>query len=943
MSLPGPATTDPLRRTPWLALLLAILLNLTGIPLFGRAEFVLGGFITFAVARSCGPWVGMWVAALAALPPAWRWGNPSSVALFAGEAWLVGRYCGPGSRWRSWQVVLLWWAFVGLPVTAWRYEVVRPMPSPLFWMVLVKLPLNAVVAAFCADLLLKIHLVRRWLRLGTDSTGADTVRGALTRPVLLVATVPVIALGLVMLRLGDSFARIELERRMEDTCARAQGRIDHHLQEHLRLMRGLAHLWADSPTATPVGARWPEEWHEIYPGLAGLVFADATEAEEILHAREDAWSKHWPASWRPLLDEARQLKEPGILSSREHDDGAILLAAPFQREQGAPGLIGAFINLNLLVAALPRGMLGADEDLIVMSPAGRVVLAQTATGVVEFDPRRLLAALPAPGGRGMFEYVEARAGRRPESYSVVARTHPRIEWTFFVRRPVAASLRPLLIIYGLIGVVVTLSAIIAWACARVVVRRVTVPLQQLVHGATQIAEAPEAKSLREQLSTVRGLEEVERLAAHFIHMTEQLQETNRRLRETADQRGRLNAQLEEHLNELERRVQERTAELQRAMQDAQRANEAKSHFLAATSHEIRTPLNGVIGMADLLSRMPLEDDQAECVRVIGTSGRMLLNLINDILDLSKIEAGSLVIEHRGFSLRALVEQTVEVFGVQAREKHLALQVEGMAALPDAVEGDSHRLQQVMANLLGNALKFTQRGHVTLKASASWKEDTVMFRCAVEDTGIGIAPDHLQRLFTPFTQVDGSITRRFGGSGLGLAISRKLVELMGGEIGVESTAGVGSRFEFSVPLRAASLVAVVAGRAPEPPADRAPRSLRVLVVDDNPVNLRVAEMMLMSVGHQVATAVNGEEAVTVAQEQVFDLILMDLHMPGMSGYDAARQLRAKGCSAAILALSADALSDVPAACEASGMNGFISKPINVDRLKEALASVVSVRR
>ena len=422
------------------------------------------------------------------------------------------------------------------------------------------------------------------------------------------------------------------------------------------------------------------------------------------------------------------------------------------------------------------------------------------------------------------------------------------------------------------------------------------------------------------------------------------------------------------------------AERERARQTALAAARIKSQFLAAMSHEIRTPMNGVLGMLGLLQTTRLDDEQREYADTAHRSGEALLTVINDILDFSKIEAGKMAFEQVAFSTAGIVEDTVHMLAAGAQAKGIDLTVDIGRDVPAGLRGDPGRLRQVLTNLIGNAIKFTERGSVTIKVSAECGAQSAetsesatlsTLRFEVIDTGIGIAAEDCARLFQAFVQADGAFNRRFGGTGLGLAISRQLVEIMGGEIGVESQPGQGSRFWFTVRLERA-----------EPPSEVADEmqsrrrvlgrfqrfKARVLVAEDNAGNQRVVRGMLEKLGVQVEVAGNGRESVEMVRRFPFDLVLMDCEMPEMDGIEAPREIR--GCESEnslesgvasresravkgqspdskiphprlpVIAMTAHAMAGDREKCLEAGMDDYLSKPLNLDGLHQKLARWLS---
>lgn len=465
------------------------------------------------------------------------------------------------------------------------------------------------------------------------------------------------------------------------------------------------------------------------------------------------------------------------------------------------------------------------------------------------------------------------------------------------------------------------------------IRRQTRPISDLTNHAVRIS----AGDLNETIPPSHKKDEVGKLTTAFSNLILKLQAQKNAYKNQAHQIKELN-------NNLENKIIERTKSLKEATIKAEAASTAKSEFLATMSHEIRTPLNGMLGMAQILNRTMLTIDQKNYVQTINRSGDALLSIINDILDFSKIEAGKLQLEPTIFNLQKVAQEAIELFQEKAKDKNITIILHYNPDTPVYFYGDLGRIRQIILNLLGNAIKFTVKGGVTIQVSSERKDNEKNWlRVSIQDTGIGIAKKDQDKLFSAFQQADASTTRKFGGTGLGLAICKKLIEIMNGTIGFNSTENEGSEFWFEVYLPVAE----------KPQENNSMLGYEkndtticlhghILLVEDNPINQLVAQEMIECTGVTVDIAENGFKAVDAWKNNQYDLILMDCLMPEMDGYEATKKIRSleNKSRIPIIALTANAMESDRQACHAAGMDDFVSKPIQMDILHATLAQWLS---
>jgi signal transduction histidine kinase/HPt (histidine-containing phosphotransfer) domain-containing protein len=587
------------------------------------------------------------------------------------------------------------------------------------------------------------------------------------------------------------------------------------------------------------------------------------------------------------------------------------------------GVTVAEVNLRFIWDVVARIKVGNTGKAFVVDRQGRLIAHPDLWPVLRKTDLSTRAAVraglsgAAPSETG--DVSEDLSGQRVLSRYVMV---PTLGWLVFVELPLNEAYAPIYTSVGRSALLLLALLACAVLAAFLLSRRMTVPIRLLTQGAARIGSG----DLEQRLAINTG-DELEALGEQFNQMA---------------------AHLRESYATLERKVIERTAELEkardaalaahaaaeRARNVAEQANETKSRFLAVVSHELRTPLNGVMGVLQLLDDGRLNEAQRNYLATAATSGDTLIGLIDTILEYARLEASAEVLESRDFRLDQLIESAADLLRPQALAKGLAFDLSCDGSARMHAHGDPVRLNRVLLNVIGNAVKFTSDGRIGLRATIARQPSGYQLRLTVDDTGIGIAPEMHERIFEDFVQADDSVARRFGGTGLGLAIARRLARLMGGDLTVESTPGSGSAFHLVMPLKPAE----DRPSAPGVAEHSVSQPLRVLLVDDDPVNCEIGEAMLRRLGHQAVVARNGTSAIELAAREAFDVILMDLHMPDMDGIEATERIRKLPLPRfpRIIALTADVSERSRERFSQAGIHTIIGKPILMKTLRDALA-------
>jgi signal transduction histidine kinase/ActR/RegA family two-component response regulator len=748
------------------------------------------------------------------------------------------------------------------------------------------------------------------------------LRVRLVVAVLAMTAPTIVAVILLMGSLSAGLLSSAAERELADTAAStadAVDRWDHSFVQALDNLRGQpAIVGMDPATQRPA----LEQMKRVYDRIATI---RTTRADGMSLVRTDGdtpadYKDHvWFQQCMAGVPVVRQ-----TLARRAGGRPALTISEPIHDANGnIVGVVSAVTDLYAMTQELGLTRRSAAQlaPTYVVDESGHVLAHPEQESAIEL---RDLSAYP-PVASALQSRVGAitfkdEQGREWFAHSV----HLANGWTVVSQAPremaMARGAEMMRVAYGLALASLLLIAGLTLLLANRMVR----PIRELTTAASELSEGNWDKRVPE-----RGDDEIGVLARTFNKMVVQLERAYRHI--------------EEEVNRRTIELRESNEELGRAKAEAERANRAKDHFLANMSHEIRTPITAIVGFADVV----LEPDQTlsdrhDLLQVIRRNARHLLDLINDILDVSKIEAGQMSVERIPCELQQLVAEAVSLVRPRVTEKGLELKVVFDGAIPRKIQTDPLRLRQILVNLIGNAQKFTEQGSIELRVSSELKGSdggNCKVRFSVTDTGIGMTSEQATRLFRPFTQADGSTSRRFGGTGLGLSISKSLANLLGGDVDVISRAGWGSTFTAVIdggPTHGIEMLADPTESElarPRPDPAKTPEIMlrgRILLAEDGPDNQRLISLHLRRAGAEVEIADNGQIAVDRVRGEHFDLVLMDMQMPELDGYAATSKLRSCGCRLPILALTAHAMAEDRAKCLAAGCDDYLTKP--VDKVK-----------
>jgi signal transduction histidine kinase/ActR/RegA family two-component response regulator len=921
-------------------------LNRFELPVFGGTSLVFGGVASLLSAFFLGPVFGGITAAVAFAQTWIAWQHPAGFVCYTLEAVAVG-WLVQHRRFGLLPATALYWLLCGVPLTVGFLTWVDAAPFPANWALAIKYPLNGLLAAAFVLPIGNSDPFRRWLNLPALDESRTPLQRALFRRFGIIAVLPPLLLILLLGQWFDRTLRASAEKALTDDARDIGAEIEAYVFDHQRDLVTLARQLRLSNLRDPADfAPRLEILRQQYSGFLTLFIADA--GGEVVGNAPTVDARGAPFVIRGLnVADRDYFREPmgdgrpyvsGVFRGRDlGHDLIVALSVPILGPDDRPQfLLEGSLNLKALIEKLRMRDRVHDRDLVIADHAGKVVLTAGRVEIpplADFGSRVAFRPLADLDGAALLDRY-APGHSRPERHVAVSSATPALRWRVVLLEPIWLTQRRVALFYALSGLASLLVIALALLLARSTAAEITEPLQRLVRR-TQALARRETAPAEPEISYPSG--ELTTISRELENSARTLIESNAQLAGAIVDRNKSHRDLRLILKTLDERVRDRTSQLEAASKAAESANQAKSEFLASMSHELRTTLNVIIGMTEVLREQTLgqlNPEQLDAIASVEESGRHLLSLINDILDLSKIEAGMLELDLQENSVRDICESSLRFVRESALKNRLTLTaVYGQTATH--LFADGRRLKQILVNLLSNAVKFTPAGgRVELTVNTGADATRMIF--SVQDTGIGIAPEQQSKLFRAFQQIDSALNRKYAGTGLGLALVKRLAEMQGGEVSVTSEPGAGSRFVVSLPVTRPEAELEAAKRAltvhPFGPV-RFPGEPLVLIAEDHPTNRLVLQHHLRPRGCRLAFAGTGQEAIELAHAERPAIVLMDVQMPVLDGLEATRRLRADPATASlpIIALTALATPEDRIKCLEAGADAYLSKPLNLAEL------------
>jgi signal transduction histidine kinase/ActR/RegA family two-component response regulator len=917
---------------------LGFAMNLHGVAVFGGTELNFGATLPLLVTFSLGPAYGTLAAVVASAGTLASWGHPVGFVGFSLEAGIVG-WLFTRRRWHPLLADAAYWLAIGFPLSLAYTYLKGSIPFPGYWAIALKMPANGLVCALAAFIVHEL-LAERWPHLAPGSPHKHfPLSQLLLQRFGLLAALSVVFLGFYAGSTFDARQRANSAVKVTATANYLAAAVEKHLDEHRRVIATLARQLAHEELLSPATCGpMLEAIRTEVPGFLTLLLADhqgrilttapgrteASAAGAASVADRDYFQRA-VATGQPYVSDV-------FLGRGLGSDLIVAVSAPVVGPEGRiRAVVEGSLNLAALAHDLSNSKLAAARDVVVVDRRERVVGSIGQLGLPPFTSfyEHSLAVAARNSTTPAFAHDQPRSGaRHPERQLAATAIVPRYGWKVFVQEPLWLTQQPVAAFYASLLAASMIAIAGAVALARITANSVTHPIRQLLKA----TEALVAQSPQPEFKLRSGPAEITQLSGD-IHTAAVLL-------------SRRNEELRDLLQSLDQKIQARTAELAEARLHAESANRAKSEFLASMSHELRTPLNVILGNANLMEDGllgTLNPRQIDSLRGIDESGRHLLSLINDILDLSKVEAGMLELDYTEVGVIELCNASVRLVAGAAEKKQLKLTTHYECPDEATVDADGRRLKQILVNLLSNAVKFTpEGGSVTLRVRVDEGRGSIEF--SIQDTGIGIPADRQQKLFRPFVQIDSRLSREYAGTGLGLALVKKLTDLHGGSVSLVSAPGEGSTFAVSLQVRriTPSRIPFALPKGPRAPAKIAGRP-RLLVAEDHETNLAVLRAYFGTQDCQVTYARDGLEAIERAFADPPQLVLMDIQMPRMDGLEAIQRLRAdlRTAHLPIICVTALAMADDRERCLAAGANDYLCKPIDFRALTLTINRLLAV--
>ena len=927
-------------RTIWKRLGISVLCGLIGLAINiwragSTAPLLVGRMVTLPVAILFGPWYGVVASIIAAT---------AGIGLYANGVWaapleaLVIGYFAQRGRSALLGGFLVWTLMAATLIAVpsaygigYLHQTILPVALQLVVSGLVGVVVGDLIATFAANRIVAV-----------DPGPARRLRGDAFHAFVLAATVPVLLLASVDGQLTSRKQELDGSARLHEAVAALNQHIGAYVLDHEHAVQSLAAALTTLPVVGGGRQNLLDQYHTVYPGFITLFVADRLRVvREIFPPRDSESPAVSDREYFINAVQTRRLAVSDVILGRLSYVPIVTIAVPiFDAAGGIAGVAGGSLDLSKFEQFVQDFSTLPDARITVVDQHARVIYTSgetSFTALQSLGTDELLLGSSQPGPGGVFRYRRSLDPNTQSARLAAVAVMESTGWKVFVEQPLA-NIRLQSTGYYVFALSLMLLAFGgAVLGARAFARTVTGPLEEVVAVVRNISAHGGHAEVK---LTKNPPAEIAALLGDVNGMQTRLADSYRQLEQALIQRERLNTELRALTEDLDRKVRERTGELVAATRVAEEANQAKSEFLANMSHEIRTPLNGIIGMTELALDTSLSLEQREYLTMVKSSADALLSILNDILDFSKIEMRKLELEQIPFSIRDHLADLLKPLALRAEQKDLEVVCHVLPDVPNVAVGDPGRLRQVIVNLVGNAIKFTERGQILVQVETMSKTaDAMVLHYFVSDSGMGIPGDKQQAIFEPFKQADGSTTRRFGGTGLGLTISSTLVELMGGRIWLESEPLEGSTFHFTVNLG-------ITDARPEPPAVNL-TDLPVLIVDDNAVNRRVLQDLLIRWKMRPTVVDSGAAALRALAEanerrQPFPLVLLDANMPEMDGFEVARRIGTTPNlgGATIMMLSSSGQFDESNKCREVGIATHLTKPVDQRELLSAIGRVLA---